>query len=150
LSTCASTLDSRGGLPPAGLHATAIGAELPGRALRHAREIVYDMRRLGMAVPPVYARMTEEFQTLVRSGAYTDWVASSQVAARWHVTRTTETCDQGNWAWPWSRSGDRPARPWDLNGSPGSGTRAEFADDWDGDGHVEVRDEQPCTRQDGA
>ena len=88
MSTCASTLDSRGGLPPAGLHAAAIGAELPGRALRHAREIVYDLRWLGMAVPPVYARMTEEFQTLVRSGAYTDWVASSQMAARWHVTRT--------------------------------------------------------------
>ena len=51
-----------------------------------------------MAVPPVYARMTEEFQTLVRSGAYTDRVASSQVAARWHVSRTTEICDQGNWA----------------------------------------------------
>lgn len=52
------------------------------RALRHAREIVDDLRWLGMAVPAVYARMTEEFQTLVRSGAYADWVASAQKAAR--------------------------------------------------------------------
>lgn len=52
------------------------------RALRHAREIVYDLRWRGMAVPPVYARMTEEFETLVGTGAYADWVASAQNAPR--------------------------------------------------------------------
>jgi NAD(P)-dependent dehydrogenase (short-subunit alcohol dehydrogenase family) len=39
------------------------------RALRHAREIVDDMRWRGMTVPAVYTSMTEEFQALVRSGA---------------------------------------------------------------------------------
>jgi hypothetical protein len=51
------------------------------RALRHAREIVYDMHWLGMVVPPVYAHMTQEFKALVRSGAYTMWVATSEKAS---------------------------------------------------------------------
>jgi hypothetical protein len=45
------------------------------RALRHAREIVDDMHWRGMAVPPLYQCMAEEFCALVRSGAYADWVA---------------------------------------------------------------------------
>jgi hypothetical protein len=48
------------------------------RVLRHAREIVDDMRWRGMTVPPCYASMAEEFQALVRSGAYATWVATSQ------------------------------------------------------------------------
>jgi hypothetical protein len=50
------------------------------RALRHAREIVYDMHWCGMTVPAVYAHMTQEFQALVRSGVYAAWVATSQKA----------------------------------------------------------------------
>jgi hypothetical protein len=30
----------------------------------------------GMLVPPLYARMAEEFQTLVRNGDYAAWVAT--------------------------------------------------------------------------
>jgi hypothetical protein len=52
------------------------------RALRHAREVVSDLRWRGMAVPPIYASMAEEFQALVRSGAYAAWVASAQKATR--------------------------------------------------------------------
>jgi hypothetical protein len=52
------------------------------RALRHAREVVADLRWQGMAVPPIYASMAEEFQELVRSGAYAAWVASAQKAGR--------------------------------------------------------------------
>jgi hypothetical protein len=52
------------------------------RALRHAREIVDDLRWLGMTVPPLYASMAEEFQALVRSGAYATWVATSQRVTR--------------------------------------------------------------------
>jgi hypothetical protein len=47
------------------------------RALRHVREIVADLRWRGMAVPRVYADMADEFQDLVRSGAYAAWVATS-------------------------------------------------------------------------
>jgi hypothetical protein len=39
------------------------------RPLRHAREIVYDMRWRGMTVPAVHSSIAEEFQALVRSGA---------------------------------------------------------------------------------
>jgi hypothetical protein len=46
------------------------------RALRYAREVVSDMCWLGMAVPPLYASMADEFHGLVRSGAYAAWVAS--------------------------------------------------------------------------
>jgi hypothetical protein len=52
------------------------------RALRHAREVVGDLRWRGMTVPPIYASMAEEFQALVRSGAYAAWVASAQKAGR--------------------------------------------------------------------
>jgi hypothetical protein len=48
------------------------------RALRHAREIVDDRRWRGMAVPPVYARMADEFQAEVTSGAYAAWLAGSE------------------------------------------------------------------------
>ena len=51
------------------------------RALRHAREVVDDRRWRGMTVPPVYASMAEEFQALVRSGAYAAWVAAAQKAS---------------------------------------------------------------------
>jgi hypothetical protein len=52
------------------------------RALRHAREIVQDMRWQGMAVPPLYASMAEEFSALVSSGDYDAWVADSGKAGR--------------------------------------------------------------------
>ena len=48
------------------------------RALRHAREVVDDLRWRGMTVPPIYTSMAEEFQALVRSGAYAAWVASAE------------------------------------------------------------------------
>ena len=51
------------------------------RALR-TREVVSDLRWRGMAVPPIYTSMAEEFQALVRSGAYAAWVASAE-KARW-------------------------------------------------------------------
>jgi hypothetical protein len=51
------------------------------RALRHAREVVSDMRWLGMTVPLLYTSMAEEFQALVRSGAYAAWVATSSKGA---------------------------------------------------------------------
>jgi hypothetical protein len=47
------------------------------RALRHAREIVYDLRWRGITVPAVYSSMAEEFQAFVRSDAYGAWVATS-------------------------------------------------------------------------
>ena len=46
------------------------------RALRRAREIVSDLRWRGMAVPPLYICMAEQFQGLAESGAYAAWVAS--------------------------------------------------------------------------
>jgi hypothetical protein len=49
-------------------------------ALRHAREIVDDQRWRGMAVPPVYASMADEFQAVVTSGAYAAWLADSETA----------------------------------------------------------------------
>jgi len=52
------------------------------RALRHAREIVSDMRWRGMVVPPIYTSMAKEFQALVRSGAYAAWVASAEKATK--------------------------------------------------------------------
>jgi hypothetical protein len=51
------------------------------RALRHAREIVQDMRWQGMAVPPLYATMAEEFRALVRSGDYDAWLADAAKAS---------------------------------------------------------------------
>jgi hypothetical protein len=52
------------------------------RALRYAREVVADLRWCGMTVPTIYASMAEEFQALVRSGAYAAWVAASQKTTR--------------------------------------------------------------------
>jgi hypothetical protein len=52
------------------------------RALRHAREVVSDLRWRGMTVPPIYASMAEEFQALVRSGAYAAWVATADKIRR--------------------------------------------------------------------
>jgi hypothetical protein len=52
------------------------------RALRYAREVVSDMRWRGMTVPALYTSMAKEFQALVRSGAYTAWVASAEKASR--------------------------------------------------------------------
>jgi hypothetical protein len=45
-------------------------------AWRRAREIVYDLRWLGVAIPPLYSRMADEFSAMVKSGEYTRWVAS--------------------------------------------------------------------------
>ena len=52
------------------------------RALRYAREVVWDMRWLGMTVPPLYASMAEEFRIFIRSGAYAAWVATVEKARR--------------------------------------------------------------------
>jgi hypothetical protein len=52
------------------------------RALRYAREVVSDLRWRGMTVPALYIGMAEEFQDLVRSGAYAAWVASAEKASR--------------------------------------------------------------------
>jgi hypothetical protein len=46
------------------------------KALRHAREVVADMRWRGMPVPGLYEVMAEEFRDLVRTGAYAAWVAT--------------------------------------------------------------------------
>jgi hypothetical protein len=51
------------------------------RALRHARELVADMRWRGLTVPPLYARMAGEFQDLVDSGDYARWAATGTSAA---------------------------------------------------------------------
>jgi hypothetical protein len=51
------------------------------RALRYAREVADDLRWRGMAVPPVYAGMADEFRALVRSGGYATWVAGRDPAA---------------------------------------------------------------------
>jgi len=51
------------------------------RALRYAREAVDDLHWRGMAVPPVYAGMADEFRALVRSGGYAAWVADIDKAA---------------------------------------------------------------------
>ena len=48
------------------------------KARRHAREIVADMHWRGMTVPPLYARMADEFQDLVRSGDYAAWARANQ------------------------------------------------------------------------
>jgi hypothetical protein len=51
------------------------------KARRHAREVVDDMRWQGIGVPPLFARMAEEFEDLVRSGDYAAWVAADQKPA---------------------------------------------------------------------
>jgi len=51
------------------------------RALRYAREVVDDLHWRGMAVPPVYASMADEFRALVRSGGYAAWVEGLDEAA---------------------------------------------------------------------
>jgi hypothetical protein len=45
-----------------------IGAE------RHGREVVDDPRWQGMALPPLYAHLAQEFEDLVRSLGYAAWV----------------------------------------------------------------------------
>jgi hypothetical protein len=47
------------------------------KALRHAREIVYDLRWLGVIAPALYVRMTDEFRVLVGSGDYAAWVEAN-------------------------------------------------------------------------
>jgi hypothetical protein len=63
------------------------------RALRYAREVADDLRWRGMAVPPVYAGMAEEFRALVQSGGYARWIASlDRLASRtWPHARSC-TC----------------------------------------------------------
>jgi hypothetical protein len=51
------------------------------RALRHANEVVADMRWRGMAVPVLYAHMAEEFHALVQGGEYAAWLAGPDTAA---------------------------------------------------------------------
>jgi hypothetical protein len=46
------------------------------RSLRHARDIAYDLRWRGISLPPLYARMTDEFAHLVDTGEYAAWVAA--------------------------------------------------------------------------
>jgi hypothetical protein len=52
------------------------------KARRHARELVDDLRWQGIAVPPLYAHMADEFQDLVPRGDYAAWVAAKQTTAR--------------------------------------------------------------------
>jgi hypothetical protein len=66
------------------------------RTLRHAREVVADLRWWGMAVPPIYASMAQEFQALVRSGAYAAWVASTQKAGKAGQTVAAAVPDASN------------------------------------------------------
>ena len=66
------------------------------RALRHARELVADMRWRGLAVPPLYDHMAGEFQDLVDSGGYARWVATGTAAA------------------PPDRAGSVPSGSWEL------------------------------------
>jgi hypothetical protein len=77
------------------------------RALRYAREVVDDLRWRGMAVPPVYAGMAEEFRALVRSGGYTAWVAGRDQAAAVGAAWVTRPPDRGRRyaSWRWTRSG---------------------------------------------
>ena len=66
------------------------------RALRHARELVSDMRWRGLTVPPLYDHMAGEFQDLVDSGDYAKWVATGTAAA------------------PPDRAGSVPSGSWEL------------------------------------
>ena len=59
------------------------------KARRHAREIVAELRWSGMTVPPLYARMANEFEDLVRSGDYAAWVAANQTPDRSRAVRPT-------------------------------------------------------------
>ena len=64
------------------------------KARRHAREIVGEMRRRGMTVPPLYARMAHEFEDLVQSGDYAAWVTAKQHPTR--VEGQRRRVDLGN------------------------------------------------------
>ena len=66
------------------------------RALRHARELVADMRWRGLTVPPLYDHMAGEFQDLIDSGDYAKWVATGTAAA------------------PPDRAGSVPSGSWEL------------------------------------
>jgi hypothetical protein len=68
------------------------------RALRYAREVVSDLRRRGMTVPALYTSMAEEFQALVRSGAYAAWVASAEKARASGTSSTSSST--GSWPAP--------------------------------------------------
>ncbi len=46
------------------------------RARRRARDIVTDLRWLGIAIPPLYRRMADEFTALAGNGEYARWLAS--------------------------------------------------------------------------
>jgi hypothetical protein len=72
------------------------------RALRYAREVVDDLRWRGMAVPPCYARMAEEFQALVRSGGYAAWVAGAgKAAAAPHDSAAIASSPRASAVGPW-------------------------------------------------
>jgi hypothetical protein len=68
------------------------------RALRYAREVASDLRWRGMTVPALYTGMAEEFHALVRSGAYTAWVASAEKARASGTSSTSSST--GSWPAP--------------------------------------------------
>ena len=51
-------------------------------ARRQARDLVDDLRWLGVAVPPIYTRMAREFLLLVQSGEYEEWIRRGGPAGR--------------------------------------------------------------------
>jgi hypothetical protein len=90
------------------------------RALRYAREVVGDLCWRGMAVPPVYASMAQEFQVLVHSGDYAAWVAGGgkAAAAPPHNSAATASSPRS------SVVGPRPLRSSTAAVSPSALTRA--------------------------
>jgi hypothetical protein len=46
-------------------------------ARRWARDLAYDLRWRGVAIAPLYTRMTRAFLLLVESGEYDEWVAAT-------------------------------------------------------------------------
>jgi hypothetical protein len=87
------------------------------RALRYAREVVGDLCWRGMAVPPVYASMAQEFQVLVHSGDYAAWVAGGGKAAAAPPHNSAATASS-------PRVGPRPLRSSTAAVSPSALARA--------------------------
>jgi hypothetical protein len=82
------------------------------RALRYAREVADDLRWRGMAVPPVYAGMADEFRALVRSGGYAAWVAGrGQAAAAAQDSAASAASPRASVRGPWPLRSSTAALP---------------------------------------
>jgi len=85
------------------------------KARRHAREITGELRWRGMSVPPLYVRMANEFQDLVRSGDYAAWVTASQKPAvmdrRSHAAEAPRPDAAGSSRGAGDASGPTPRHP---------------------------------------